>query len=29
LYMLRRLGVGGLPEGDVLSWELSLPDVPV
>jgi uncharacterized damage-inducible protein DinB len=21
LYMLRRLGVGGLPEGDVLSWE--------
>jgi uncharacterized damage-inducible protein DinB len=21
LYMLRRLGVEGLPEGDVLSWE--------
>ena len=21
LYILRRLGVGGLPEGDVLSWE--------
>jgi uncharacterized damage-inducible protein DinB len=21
LYMMRRLGVSGLPEGDVLSWE--------
>jgi uncharacterized damage-inducible protein DinB len=21
LYMLRRLGIEGLPEGDVLSWE--------
>jgi uncharacterized damage-inducible protein DinB len=21
LHMLRRLGVSGLPEGDVLSWE--------
>lgn len=25
LYMMRRLGVEGLPEGDALSWELSLP----